>query len=176
MSRAHYGPIDQIGFVVEDLDAAVRSWSAVAGLGPWTVFRNAGLDGIYGDQKGHVTMDVAMAYQGEVQIEIIQPTNDAPSPYRGADGKPLVGIHHVAWLTDDLDAELEKAVANGLRPVFRAHSDTVRVAYCEADGQPGTLFEFIESEATRKLIEDGRIAARDWDGTNPIFEIDLGGQ
>lgn len=173
MSRTHYGPIDQIGLVVDDLDASIARWSRLAGLGPWTVFRNVSLNGTYRGQEGIVTMDVAMAYQDHTQIEMIAPTNDTPSPYRGEDGKLILGMHHVAWLIDDLDQECARAVANGLDLVFKAENESVRVAYFEAKDEPGIMFEFIESEQTRQLMEHGRAAARDWDGTNPVQEIDI---
>jgi hypothetical protein len=37
--------IDQIGFLVHDLDAAVHRWTAHSRVGPWTIFRSVVLDG-----------------------------------------------------------------------------------------------------------------------------------
>jgi methylmalonyl-CoA/ethylmalonyl-CoA epimerase len=175
MSRAKYGPIDQLGLVVEDLDASIRRWSEFAGLGPWTVFRNVRLQADYRGQAGVVTIDVALAYQGDTQIELIEATNTTPSPYRDATGAPRAGLHHIAWVIDDLDVASAQALADGLRLVFRAESPGTRVAYFEADGEPGLLFEFIESAATRQLILDGRAAAKAWDGGDPVRVIDFAG-
>lgn len=94
---ARLGPIDQIGYVTADLDRAVERWTRQLGVGPWTVFRNVVLDGEYRGAPTRVSIDVALSYQGAVQIEFIEPTSDAPSPYRGPDGAVLEGIHHVAW-------------------------------------------------------------------------------
>ncbi|MFT4053630.1 MAG: VOC family protein [Novosphingobium sp.] len=173
MSRLKYGPIDQIGLVVEDLDASIRSWSMASGLGPWTVFRNVSMEGECYGRKGTVMIDVAMAYQDHTQIEMIQLTNDGPCPYRDEQGKLLIGMHHIAWLTDDLDASVKDAVADGMEVVFRAENAATRVAYLAAPGEKGVLFEFIEGEGTRQLIIEGRAAAKVWDGTNPITEIDF---
>jgi hypothetical protein len=57
--------------------------------------------------------------------------------------------------------------------VFRAENPGTRVAYLQAPGENGLLFEFIESEATAQLIRDGIAATRNWDGTNPIHVIDF---
>ncbi len=34
MNSKTYGPIRQIAYIVEDLDAAIRHWTAFAGIGP----------------------------------------------------------------------------------------------------------------------------------------------
>lgn len=173
MSRQKYGPIDQLGFVVENLDASIRHWTDTMGLGPWTVYRNVRMESQCYGRTGTVTIDVAMAYQDHIQIELIELTNDGPSAYRDEAGVLLVGMHHIAWATDDLDATLEGAVADGMRVVFRAQNAATRVAYLEAPDEKGVFFEFIEGAGTRKMFEDGRAATRDWDGSNPITVIDF---
>jgi methylmalonyl-CoA/ethylmalonyl-CoA epimerase len=57
--------------------------------------------------------------------------------------------------------------------VFRAASPGTRVVYFEMAGQPGMMFEFIESPATRELIASGIAATRTWDGTDPFTVFDL---
>lgn len=173
MTQAKYGPIDQIGYLVDDLDASIQRWITHMGVGPWTVFRNVSLDGRYRGQAGVVTMDVGLSYQGEVQIELIKITNGTPSPYRDAAGKPILGIHHVAWVVDDLDAAIAHATANGLKVAFEASNPATRVAYMEADDEPGLLFEFIQGDGTRAVITAGVAATRNWDGGNPVHIIDL---
>lgn len=176
MNQAKYGPIVQLGLVVDDLDASVRRWIDTMGVGPWIMFRNVVMTGRYQGEDTTVSIDVALSYQGEVQIELIEATTDARSPYRGGDGAPLVGLHHLAWLTDDLDATVARAEADGLRTVFRAENPGTRVAYLEAPGEQGLLFEHIESAATRQLIADGIAATRGWDGSHPIHVIDFAAQ
>jgi methylmalonyl-CoA/ethylmalonyl-CoA epimerase len=173
MSRAKYGPIAQIGMVTDDLDSSIARWIATMGVGPWLVFRNVLLKGRFREQDTEVRMDVGLAYQGETQVELIHVTNGAVSPYLAPDGTPLAGLHHLAWITDDLDAALAGAEADGLRTVFRAESPGTLVAYLEAPGEAGIFFEFIESAQTRQLIADGIAATRAWDGSNPIHIIDF---
>ncbi|MGH6782455.1 MAG: VOC family protein [Sphingomonadaceae bacterium] len=173
MTQAKYGPIDQIGYLVDDLDASIQRWITLMGVGPWTVFRNVSLDGRYRGHAGVVTMDVGLAYQGDVQIELIKITNETPSPYRDAAGQPILGVHHVAWVVDDLATAVARAEADGLKVAFAAASPGTRVAYMEAEGEPGVLFEFIESPATRDMIGAGIAATKAWDGTNPVHTIDF---
>ena len=44
---ADHGPISQIAWLTEDLDRAIDQWRRLAGIGPWTVYRNVTLDGLY---------------------------------------------------------------------------------------------------------------------------------
>lgn len=174
MADRMLGPIDQIGFVVADLDRSLSSRMRALGLGPWTVFRGVTLDGRFRGEPTHVAIDVALAYQGDVQIELIQPVGDAPSPYRDGSGAPRCGMHHVAWVVDDLDAAVTAATARGMVPVFEASNPSTRVAYLEAAGEAGVLYEFIEGAGMREMIAAGIAAARDWDGSDPVTTIELG--
>lgn len=173
MSQAKNGPITQIGLVVEDLDTSIKRWIDTMGVGPWMVFRNVVLHGQYMGKDTVVRMDVGLSYQNDTQIELIHVTSDAHCPYLGAGGKALAGLHHLAWIVDDLGAQEAKATADGLKLVFRAESPGTRVAYFEAPGEDGLLFEYIESEGTRQLIADGIVKSREWDGSDPVSEIDF---
>ena len=63
---------------------------------PSTVSRDVRLDGCYLGEAATVTIDVGLSYPGNLQIELIHVTNDAPSPYRDMHGQPLAGLHHAA--------------------------------------------------------------------------------
>ncbi|WP_241303708.1 VOC family protein [Burkholderia stabilis] len=167
------GPIDQLGYVVADLDTSIARWRARHDLGPWTVFRNVRLDGRHLGEPVTVTMDVGLAYRGDLQIELIHVTNDSRSPYRDAHGQPLVGLHHVAWVVDDLDAALAQLTARGLRVVFEAHNPSTRVAYLDDADDPGVRVEIIEGAGMRDMIAHGIAEARTWDGANPVRIIDV---
>jgi len=175
MSQAKFGAFDQIGFLVDDLDASIARWIRHSGVGPWTVFRHVGLDGQYRGAATRVGMDVALAYQGDIQIELIVATDDAPSPYRAADGTRLLGLHHLARIVDDLDTAVAGARAGGMELVFTAQNPATRVAYLEVPGDPGTLFEFIAGPGMREMCDAGIAAAKAWDGRDAVTVVDLGG-
>ena len=168
MNTQTFGTIDQIGYLVDDLDQSIGRWVAHTGVGPWTVFRGVSLEGRYRGKPVTVTMDVALGYQGDTQIELIKATNDAPSPYRHADGRPVLGMHHIAWVVDDIDAAVARLTSNGLTVVFEAENPATRVAYLAHDHEPGVLYEVIEGAGMRELIRSGIAAARAWDGSNPV--------
>src|SRR3546814_4059177 len=90
-------------------------------------------------------MHAAVSYQEQMQIELIQVTSRTPSPYQDASGHTLIGMHHIARHSHDLDADIAAAQARGLRTAFSASNGAVRVAYMESVTEPGLLLEFVEA-------------------------------
>lgn len=166
-------PIDQLGFVVASLDEAVAAWTRRFGVGPWTVYRNVTMEGTCRGAATTVTIDVALGYRGGEQIEFIEVLSTTPSPYQDEAGRPLEGLHHLAWIVDDLDAEVAALKAEGLVPVFSASNAAVRVVYLGDPAAPGTLFELIEGEGQRAMHSAGLAAAAAWDGSAAITEYDF---
>jgi methylmalonyl-CoA/ethylmalonyl-CoA epimerase len=172
--RSTRAPIDQLGFVTEDLAHAVQSWIGTFGVGPWTIYRNVVLEGEYLGSTAPVKIDVALGYRGTEQIELIQVTSKTPSPYQDAQGRSLSGLHHIAWIVDDLDAAGADFESSGLLPVFKAQNPAVRVIYFADPAQPNVLFELITGPGARAQHTAGVALARTWDGSDPITEVDLG--
>lgn len=166
-------PFDQIAWVVDDLNAAMERRIRALGLGPWMVFRDVTLDGTFRGRATRVTMNVGLAYRGAAQIELIEVTSGTPSPYQDGEGRSLTGLHHVAWVVDDLDTAVAEARARGLSPVFEAGNAATRVAYLEDPAEPGALYEYIEGAGMRALIDAGIAETMTWDGSNPVREITM---
>ncbi len=176
MNTQPFGPIRQIAWVVKDLEESVANWMRVSGLGPWTMFRNVAMAGTLDGQAARVRMHVALGYQGDMEIELIEDLGAGASPYRTAAGEPLVGMHHVAWFSDDVAADVSRGTARGMQVRFAAANEVTRVAYLSDPREPKLLFEFIEMNAAMRAGFDARLAAsRAWRGDNPIQVIDLGG-
>jgi catechol 2,3-dioxygenase-like lactoylglutathione lyase family enzyme len=171
--RTKRAPIDQLGMVTGDLDRAVKTWTEVFGVGPWQLYRNVVLDGVYLGQPVSVTIDVALGYRGREQIEFIEVQSTGPCPYLDAQGHAMAGLHHVAWIVDDLDGEARELEASGLVPVFVASNPAVRVIYFTDPAQPGILFELITGAGSRAQHDAGVAQAAAWDGSNLITEFDF---
>ena len=176
MTTPSFGPIRQVAWVVRDLEESVRNWMRVSGVGPWTCFRNVAMAGKLDGKAAKVRMHVALAYQGDMEIELIEDLNAGPSPYRDPSGAPLVGMHHVGWFSDDVVADVERGVERGMKVRFEAANEVTRVAYLEDPRESKLLFEFIEMNAAMRAGFAARLeAARSWQGENPLRIIDLGG-
>lgn len=176
MKTQPFGPIRQIAWVVRNLEESVDNWLRVSGLGPWTVFRNVAMAGSLDGQAAKVRMHVALGYQGDMEIELIEDLGAGASPYRSAAGEPLVGMHHVGWFSDDVQADVGRGRARGMQVKFEAANEVTRVAYLADPREPKLLFEFIEMNAAMRAGFAARLeAARTWQGENSLQVIDLGG-
>jgi hypothetical protein len=176
VNAASFGPIRQVAWIVTDLETSVANWRRLSGVGPWTCFRNVAMQGRLHGAEVTVRMHVALGYQADMEIELIQPLGAGPSPYCSAAGVPLIGMHHVAWFCDDVAADVARARARGLSPCFEAANAVTRVAYLEDPREPGLLLEFIEMNAVMRAGFEARLsAAHAWDGSEPVQVIDLGG-
>ena len=81
-------------------------------------------------------------------------------------------MHHMAWLTEHFDADVEKAKARGLTQLFRAANAASKVTYFAAPAEPGILWEFIEATPMLKAgFDQGIAASRAWDGKEPILQL-----
>jgi hypothetical protein len=172
MNAQSFGSIGQVAYLVEDIDASVAHWAQFSGIGPWTIYKNVALDGWWRGQDVKITMNVGLSYQDDVQMELIQATSAGPSPYHNDDGSPIVRMHHMAWLTQAFDTDVEKAKARGLTQVFRAANAASKVTYFASPAEPGILWEFIEVTPMLKAgFDQGVAAARAWDGKDPILQV-----
>jgi len=176
MSDATFGPIRQIAWIVPDLEQSVANWVRASAIAPWTCFRNVALSGTLRGVATTVRMHVALGYQDGMEIELIEDLGGAPSPYRAADGRPLIGMHHVARFSEDVGAQVARAEARGLRLLFAAANAVTRVAYLEDPAERGLLLEFIEMNPVMRAGLEARLAAaRSYRGGEPVQVIDLGG-
>ncbi|MFF3575050.1 zinc-binding dehydrogenase [Nocardia jiangxiensis] len=170
-----WGTIAQIGYVVRDIEASMRHFTA-CGIGPWFY-----LEGVrpanftYRGEPSDMAMDVAVANSGDIQIELITPVNDAPSMYRDFLAAGHEGVQHVAYWSDDYQNLYDRALAAGFTVGQEGQlggADS-RFAYFETEHHPGTVIEISDLGGSKKFIFDLiKLAAAGWDGSNPIQEID----
>jgi len=172
MNAHSFGSIKQVAYMVEDLEATLEHWSRFSGIGPWTIYKNVTMNGWVRGQDTTITMHVGLSYQDELQIEIIQPVSKTVSPYQRADGSIMVGMHHMAWMTETFDEDVAKAKARGMIHCFSASNAASKVAYLESPLEPGILFEFIQvNPVIQDAFDQGVIASRNWDGREHIAQV-----
>jgi catechol 2,3-dioxygenase-like lactoylglutathione lyase family enzyme len=168
------GPIRQIGYVVRDLDAALAEWLAL-GIGPWFVVREHVQHVIYRGEPCEVTISIALANSGELQVELIHQHGDTPSIFTEFLAAGREGFHQLAWWSEDFDADVAAAEAAGWPVVWSdpgesTQAPATRFAYVEPPaGGPATVYEIMElTELTAGMGAFVLDAARDWDGSDPI--------
>lgn len=167
------GPIRQIGYVVRDLDEALAEWLAL-GVGPWFVVRQHAQKVIYRGQPCEVTISIALANSGDLQVELIHQHGDTPSIFTEFLDSGREGLHQLAWWATEFDEAVASAEAAGWPVVWCGDEDSVtRFAYVEPPaGSPATVFELMElTDVTSGMCAFVRDAPTDWDGSDPIRTV-----
>lgn len=173
---ANFGPIVQIGYLTADIEAAMAAWVERSGVGPFTWYQHVRLDAVHQGEPTSIELEVAIAYRGDVQVELIQQTNGAASPYRDFFDRDQMGMHHLAYGTRDMTASLDAARADGLEVVCTIDSAMGRYAYFRDPAMPEVLFELLGADdGIEAMWARDRAEARTWDGTDPVRPIDLSG-
>jgi catechol 2,3-dioxygenase-like lactoylglutathione lyase family enzyme len=177
MSR-HFGAIRQLGYVVPDIEAAMAYWSGTLGVGPF--FYNPRVpirNYTYRGQSYEPHNSVALANSGPLQVELIQIRNDVPSMYRDFLAAGNTGLQHIAYWTEDYDADLARLRAQGFQPVMGGEvGERGRFVYFDTGFHPGTVVELSEVAGPKgTLFRLIREASETWDGSDPVRPFpDLG--
>lgn len=165
-----YGEIRQLGYVVRDIEAAMRHWVEVLGVGPWYyVDRLPVTNFLYRGKPSDPHVSIALANSGAAQIELIQQRNAAPSMYVDFLAQGPEGLQHVSTWPVDYDATLARALAAGHTIGQQGASNRGPFAYFETqDAHRGTCMEIAAYTPTRKRQFDAvEAASRGWDGRDP---------
>jgi catechol 2,3-dioxygenase-like lactoylglutathione lyase family enzyme len=175
MSRL-FGAIRQNGYVVRDLEAAMRHWTTVLHVGPFFHLPHVAMDElVYRGAPSAADVSIALAFSGELQIELIQQHNDAPSLYRDFLAAGREGLQHVSSWTADFEGTLARVTAAGHRVAQHGTlmGGGVRFAYFDTELHPGTVFEVsnLTAEPFKGMLDAMIEAARTWDGREPIRRL-----
>jgi len=167
---SQFGPIMQLSFVPTDIDAGLRYWTETMGVGPFFKFAHVPYDHFtYLGQAQEADLTIFKSYWGDVQIELIQQHNDAPSTYTEWLRAGREGLHHVCIAVDDMAAVREHCAQTGAAIVQEFRMGEVETLYVDSGG---VLVEFAHvSPEFLGAFEVIRGAVRDWDGTAPVREL-----
>lgn len=138
------GPIDQVGYVVRDLDASLPAYTAL--FGPFETM-DAAMDGCaFRGEDVSCRLKIAINKSGPVEVELIEVV-EGETPHTEHLRRCGEGPHHVRFIVDDLDAkeaELEKA---GYRSIFRKRfGPNLAFSYVETPSEIGpSVIELFEN-------------------------------
>lgn len=178
MGLSAIGPVMQMAFVPKDFDAALIYWTQTMGVGPFFLLENVKLEDMhYLGQPSDFVFTMALAYWGDVQIELIRPENDAPSIYSGEYGVNGDVLHHVCILTEDIGHARIFAERAGAKLLVEAKVGTDgAVVYLDSGNGSGSIVEVLQpasgSDALFNMIKD---AAQRWDGSDPVRTLGWNG-
>jgi hypothetical protein len=166
------GSIRQIGYVVTDLDRALAGWAEL-GVGPWFVIRSMPQRVLYRGEPCEITLSLALANSGDMQVEVIQQEDETPSIFTEFLAAGREGFHQFAYWTEDFDATMQAIAEAGWPVVWSGGEDVgTRFAYVEPPNSPATIIEIMElTETTKGMATFVRDAAAHWDGSDSIRNL-----
>ncbi len=136
------GPIVQLCWVVDDIEAAEGFHAEHFGVGEWTRMPDVrfGPETTYRGAPADFTTHVSLAYAGDLQLELIQPVTGASiyAEFLDRSGTDRSwshgGLHHLCYETDDLTAAVERAHAAGLEIVQQGVMAGGLMSFAYVDG------------------------------------------
>lgn len=168
-----FGGVRQVGYVVRDIEKAMRHWSDVLGVGPWFYKEDVGTTEFryHGQLSTPPRLSIALANSGSLQLELIQQRDDAPSLYRDSLQRSGECAQHIAfWTLDHFDQYCGQLLARGY---VEGHGGRMglrgRFAYFVHPDLPSGMIEVSEMKGGKgEYFDEIRAVGASWDGTDPI--------
>jgi hypothetical protein len=175
MSLVSFGQPDdgiiQMAYVVTDIQRAMNLWISKLNVGPWFLLPSfTGDDPQYRGKPSRADVSLAMSFAGHMNVELIQPNNEAPSVYREVLEARGPGFHHWGVATANFDRDMERYSAAGHALAFIARVPSGgRVAYMDTTAQLTGFVELIElGGAFEPVFNSFYRATIGWDGKDPV--------
>jgi len=180
--RLSPGTTSQICYATFDLRLAAQNWARAAGAGPFFLMElPASLEKTYRGEPAHDSFQAAIGFMGTTCIELMQPTNEAPSIIREIlDARGEGAVQHMYPHIRPLDAghydELcAKYKAMGLEEALSFRVPGMgRNAFFDATHTLGCFLEVLEFgvDAYESVLGGMYESHRGWDGSDPIRSMD----
>jgi Glyoxalase/Bleomycin resistance protein/Dioxygenase superfamily len=165
----------QICHVVHDMKKSIMNFVAL-GAGPFYTIDSSQVP--ERNYRGHIgrddTFDSARGFLNAVQIEIVQPINNAPSLFREILDTKGETVHHYqptsrARTPTEYDAEYARFAGMGLKPVLTFVHGGRRSAFFDGQERFGFFIELNERDQEEfhlnRLMYEEHLT---WDGHDPI--------
>jgi hypothetical protein len=136
-------PIDQVSYVVKDLDRALERFAPL--FGPFQVVQVT-LEGTrFRGRPADVTLKLGFGRSGAIEIELIEVVS-GDSPHREFLARHGEGPHHVRCVVPDLDAVVARAAHHGFETIWfhEMAGGQIRFVYLEREG---TVLELLQTPA-----------------------------
>lgn len=123
------GRVSQVSFAVEDFDRSLAFYEAL--FGPFRTWR-AEVDGSTFSYRGvptECTLQIGLARCGDVDIELIA-VEAGSHPISDHIREHGSGLHHVAFVVDDLDAKRVELESSGFEMITEGSAGT-GIRFCQ---------------------------------------------
>ena len=137
------GPLDQVSYVVADLERSLPHYEAL--YGPFEVGESPLSDCRIRGRSADCTLKLAVNRSGPIEIELVEVLvgETTHSEHLRDHGE---GLHHVRFRVDALDPKLAELEREGFETVFyKRFGPTIAFAYLETpEALGGSVIELLE--------------------------------
>ena len=152
----------QIAYVVKDIQASQKFFNEHLGVPRFYLFENVQFEDLtYQGQPANFRIHLALAYAGEIQLELIEHL-EGESIFQDFLQQKGEGLHHLGFLVDDYDQTVGDLTTHGY-PLIQSG---------RAGSNPGTRFALFDTETPIGSIIE--ILALDEDMKNLFARIKQG--
>ena len=171
-----YGPIMQMGFVVDNFEDPIKHWTEKLNVGPFFILEHLDLkDFHYRGNKSDIDFSVAISFSGDMQIELIKQHCDTPSIYNELSEIKRGDLHHICRLTPDINNDIKILENQGYKNIQGGETEDggIKFAYLDAQENYGSILELAElAEENLALTEAMKNASKNWDKKVSIMELE----
>jgi catechol 2,3-dioxygenase-like lactoylglutathione lyase family enzyme len=170
-------PIQHIGYIVDDIPAAVSRWVTTFGAGPffWLGKNLSLLDARFYGEPCVLDHSAVIGKWDNTFVELMQVHHVSPAGLREA----FVGsaaeanhINHICYAVEDPEAEVARLESLGAPRFWQASLGPMKVSYCDGRGSVGHAIEIHQLGPQFVALFDAvAAAADDWDGSDPLREL-----
>jgi hypothetical protein len=168
--------IIQMCWMVDDIERAVDQWVEAVGAGPFFLGSHIPFDDLtYRGRPAICDQSSAGGQWGSIQVELYQQHDDEPSGATEMKQAGHVGVQHVTWFADDIEAEGRRLVGLGFDEVMTARLPLMggmRIAWYDTRPLLGCMVEiYEESELMRRFYRKIARASEGWDGSDRLRRL-----
>jgi methylmalonyl-CoA/ethylmalonyl-CoA epimerase len=171
-AQPFHGPIHHLGYLVEDLEAAVERLVSELGAGPFFVVRDVHFEQLTSrGEPATFDHDSAFGQCGAMPIEVMQLKRLEPERVRQGFSQSPPQLHHTAYVVarEDLAGAREDLERRGLPAFLHATVGDLDLTYHETAYTIGHQVELhAESQGLRDFFAMVHRASVEWDGSDPL--------
>ena len=169
-----FGPMMQMAFVVEDFDEPIEFWTKKMNIGPFFKLEHLNVkDLYYMDKPVNLDFSVAIAYTGNMQIELVNQHCDTPSIYNEYVQNEKGVLHHLCTLTDDIENDIKILESQGYINLQGGKTqDNGKFAYLHTKDKKDPIFELAQlSKAGLGFFDIMHEASKKWDKKTAVMNL-----
>ena len=137
----------QIGYVITDINKTIAYYKNAFGISPWMLLDARPEPCIEKGKEVHPLLRIALAYQGSVQLELIQVV-EGESFHLNHVKEGREEAHHLGFMVQDINKRLDSCREMGIgivqRGTIRASGIVVDYAYLDTVDQAGIIIELLQ--------------------------------